>query len=291
MNNHELYAELIRRAGPQVAQEWRAAPLDVKRTRGFENLELSAVADEDGVGQIEGYASVFDSEYIIGEGSGWGWREVFRAGAFTKTLTESNTFVVCQHNFAMPLGNTQVRTATVEADARGLRYAVPKLPDTSWARDMLASIEAKNILGSSIGFRVVKDTWTKPENERDMPLREILEVKLFECSPVTWPASPATSAAADRRDFLEARSIALGCGLEEIRGAAEAEIVNEIRALMERALSGVEPGGNHSDGDEGRSLAPKIEPEPDHSNGDETRGCRALERERYLLAMAECGIN
>ncbi len=46
----------------------------------------------------------------------------------------------------------------------------------------------------SFGFRTIRDEWDY--TNRDMPIRTLLEVELFEVSPVTFPAYPQTSAEA-----------------------------------------------------------------------------------------------
>ena len=42
----------------------------------------------------------------------------------------------------------------------------------------------------SFGFRVRREEWEEAKN--DLPLRTLLEVELFDISPVTFPAYPTT---------------------------------------------------------------------------------------------------
>jgi phage head maturation protease len=65
-------------------------------------------------------------------------------------------------------------------------------PDVTYARDLLVSIERGDVSGMSFGFRVTKQEW---DESGDILKRKILEVELFDVSPVTYPAYPQTDVA------------------------------------------------------------------------------------------------
>lgn len=135
--------------------------------------------------RIEGVAAVYDQEVEIFPG----FREVVRPGAFTKTLQEGDARALWQHDVAMPLGRESAETLRLTDSPEGLRYSIDP-PDTSYARDALEVIGRGDVRESSFGFAVVRDRFH--EDESGLAVREILEVELFEVSPVTFPAYPTT---------------------------------------------------------------------------------------------------
>lgn len=70
----------------------------------------------------------------------------------------------------------------------GLRVRITP-PDTSWARDITTSIRRGDISQMSIGFVVEDDEWSSQDG---IDTRELKKVRLFDVSPVTFPAYTAT---------------------------------------------------------------------------------------------------
>lgn len=154
-----------------------------------EAIELRA--EGDGM-TFTGYAAVFNSR---SEDLG-GFTETIRPGAFDKTLGEKRAVkMFWNHNADIPLGSTRANL-TLQPDKRGL-LATAKLPETSAGRDMAELVRSGIVDSMSFGFQTVKDSWSE-----DLTQRELVEVRLFEVSPVTgWPAYAATSASV--RDLAE----------------------------------------------------------------------------------------
>lgn len=146
---------------------------------------------------IEGYAAIFNSETQIGDY----FREVVRPGAFTGAVQSDDVRALVNHDPSLVLGRTAAGTLTLTEDAKGLRYRVT-LPNTTIARDLMASIKRGDISQSSFAFQVTKMSWGE-RAAGQLPLRQIEEVKLFDVSPVTYPAYDATSVSA--RAVAEAR--------------------------------------------------------------------------------------
>lgn len=148
----------------------------------LEDLEFRS--DGDGM-TFRGYAAVFGKP---SDDLG-GFRETIRPGAFTKTLTEKRAIkMFWNHNTDIPLGSTR-SGLTLTEDEKGL-LAEGRLPDTTAGRDMSVLIREKIVDSMSFGFQMVKDSWSDDQKTRDL-----IEVKLWEVSPVTaWPAYPQTSA-------------------------------------------------------------------------------------------------
>lgn len=154
-------------------------------TETWPSEDVTLRAEGDGM-TFTGYAAVFNSR---SEDLG-GFTETIRAGAFDKTIGERKRAVKMfwNHNSDIPLGSTRANL-TLKPDERGL-LATAKLPDTTPGRDMATLVRDGIVDSMSFGFQTVKDSWSP-----DLTQRELVEVRLFEVSPVTgWPAYAATSA-------------------------------------------------------------------------------------------------
>jgi HK97 family phage prohead protease len=146
-----------------------------------QDMEIRAVGD--GL-SFRGYAAVFASQ---SEDLG-GFREVIRAGAFSKTLKDkAGVRMLWNHNDDVVLGSTKSKTLRLTEDERGL-LAEADLPNSEWGRPVAEALRRGDIDAMSFGFMVRRDTWP------DKNTRELVEVRLIEVSPVVWPAYPATSA-------------------------------------------------------------------------------------------------
>lgn len=183
-------------------QEMNSAPLPVDwQTRsgadavsglecrfvGATGLELRAGAGQSraDLPAIVGYASVFDSPTFIG-GPGGGFTEVVKRGAFTKTITSHDIRALFNHDENLVLGRTDSGTLRLSEDSHGLRMEIDP-PNTSMGRDVVEMVRRGDVSGASFGFTPVKQAWARGENgEPDR--RELLEVRLFDVSPVTFPA-------------------------------------------------------------------------------------------------------
>lgn len=155
--------------------------------------------------RIEGYAVVFNSETdLAGE-----FTEVIRRGAFNKTLQEGDPVALWQHDQTQPIGRRSAGNLSLEQDDHGLKFSLD-LPDTQLGRDAYTLIKTGIVRGMSFGFSVIKQAWDETRR-----LRELLEVRLYEVSPVTWPAYEATR--------VEARAILESCGISPLEDVRESE--------------------------------------------------------------------
>lgn len=132
--------------------------------------------------RIGGHAALFDVETEL-----WpGYREVVRRGAFAKTIAEADVRGLWNHDRNFVLGRTRSGTLRLEENERGLGYEIDP-PETQLVRDLvIAPMRRGDVDGSSFGFQAIK----APETVREdgTVLREILEARLFDVSPVTFPA-------------------------------------------------------------------------------------------------------
>ena len=144
--------------------------------------------------RLTGYAAMFDTPAEIA-GS---FVEIIDRGAFDEALGD-DVRVLFNLDANLVLGRTKSGTASLAVDATGLRYEVTP-PPTQIGRDVLQLVERGDVDGSSFGFRVLKDSWTKGATHDALPVRHIEAVALYDVSPVTQPAYVETT--------VEARSTA-----------------------------------------------------------------------------------
>ena len=167
------------------------ASSDIER-RSFPVVELRAQTTDAGP-RILGYAAPFG---VLSENLG-GFREMVKAGAFTNTLKANDVRALWQHDPLYVLGRLNNNTLALKEDERGLWFeATP--PDTQWARDALVSIQRGDVSQMSFAFNAVNEEWTATSEGL---VRTLIEVQLFDVSPVTFPAYPQTSAQVRSRVF------------------------------------------------------------------------------------------
>lgn len=154
--------------------------------RSFRVEELRAVVAGDESPKISGYAAVFNK---LSEDLG-GFQEKIAPGAFAKSLLKADVRALWNHDPNYPLGRSKAGTLTLAEDQTGLQFAIDP-PDTQYARDLITSMKRGDVDQMSFGFRTIKDQWEENGNK---VTRTLLEVDLYDVSPVTYPAYPQTSA-------------------------------------------------------------------------------------------------
>jgi len=161
------------------------------RTFTLDDIE---VRSEDDKSKIKGHAAVFDK---LSEDLG-GFREKIASGAFAKTIKKSDIRALFNHDPNYVLGRNKAGTLTLEEDEKGLAIEIDP-PDTSYAKDLMVSIERGDITQMSFAFKTIKDSWANQDKKES--IRTLEEVDLFDVSPVTYPAYPQTDVKV--RSFLE----------------------------------------------------------------------------------------
>jgi uncharacterized protein len=152
--------------------------------RNFPVTELRASTDDKGLRHIIGYAAVFNS---LSEDLG-GFREKIAPGCFARACKEGDVRALRNHNSDYVIARTKSGTLMLSEDAHGLKMdAMP--PDAQWVKDMMASIDRGDVDQMSFGFRTLSDEWNLIDGES---IRTLLDVELFDVSPVTYPAYPDT---------------------------------------------------------------------------------------------------
>lgn len=231
-----------------------------------ESSEVRVASGDDAKKTITGYAAVFNSFTQIMPG----FREMVRPGAFKKTIREADVRALMNHDPNFVLGRTSARTLRLSEDEKGLKYTINP-PDTSFANDLMVSIERGDVTQSSFGFNVVKDKWIE---EGDMRTRELIEVKLWDVSPVTFAAYSQTEVSV--RSMLDYLAEKKASDMDADERRVICNVIESIRAMYH-----TEPDTRHSDA--GRD-------EPDaaeaalHSQGINSR--QILSRRLELLLVS-----
>jgi len=159
-------------------------PKNIYEKRTFNISEIRTITNDKGLKTITGYAAVFNS---LSEDLG-GFREKIDREAFTRTIQNADVRALFNHDKNYVLGRTKSGTLKLSSDEHGLKIEnIP--PDTQWARDLLVSIDRGDVNQMSFGFRTISDKWEKRDKE---DIRTLLDVELFDISPVTFPAYPDT---------------------------------------------------------------------------------------------------
>lgn len=137
--------------------------------------------------RIVGYIATFNQLSVdLG-----GFIEQIAPGAFARSIQESDIRALWQHNPEYVLGRTKNETLALREDDTGLHIEILP-PPTQWARDAVASIQRGDVDQGSFSFEVRREMWNWNVQP---PIRTLLDVELFEVSPVTFPAYPDTSLA------------------------------------------------------------------------------------------------
>ena len=136
---------------------------------------------------IQGHAAVFN-KWSEALGGWFPFREKVMPGAFSETIQSDDIRALFNHDPNYVLGRNTSGTLQLTEDNVGLKVNITP-PDTQWARDLMISIERGDINQMSFGFEVISDTWG---TENSMDVRELQKVKLYDVSPVTFPAYPQT---------------------------------------------------------------------------------------------------
>lgn len=189
--------------------------------RSFQVEEIRADSGENA--RISGYAAVFNK---LSDDLG-GFREKIAPGAFSKSLLSADVRALWNHDANYPLGRSKSGTLRLDEDAKGLKFEIDP-PDTQYARDLIVSMKRGDVDQMSFGFRTKKDNWEQNGNE---VIRTLLEVELYDVSPVTYPAYPQTSASVRSAfESFTATSQEVGDGAEE-EAKSKGRLANRKRKL------------------------------------------------------------
>jgi uncharacterized protein len=159
-----------------------------KEIRSFTLTDLRVERAEGKSPIIRGYASVFNSLSLdLG-----GFRERVMPGCFSRCLAGSpDVRALINHDPNTPLGRTKAGTLRLSEDPKGLAIEIDP-PDTSYARDLMISMDRKDIDQMSFAFRTITDNW---HDENGETIRDLIDADVSDVSIVTYPAYTDTTVA------------------------------------------------------------------------------------------------
>lgn len=164
------------------------------------NMEVRAEGDKP---QIVGHAAVFnrDSEPIGGF-----FIERIAPGAFSESIAKPDDVrALINHDPNLILGRNLSKTLSLREDEHGLHVTIDP-PNTTYANDLLESTKRGDISQMSFGFQTLVDQWERGKDGAP-DVRTLIKVRLFDVSPVTFPAYPDTDVAVRSHEAFKAQAI------------------------------------------------------------------------------------
>jgi hypothetical protein len=198
--------------------------LDIERRFIHAEIELRA---DDAEPVVAGYAAVF---HELSEDLG-GFREVIMPGAFTDALKASDIRALFNHDPSQIVARTKNGTLRVWEDDKGLRYEFTPNMKTQAGRDLVELVKRGDVDQSSFAFSMDGgvEEW---DDSGDMPIRRIKRVaRLYDVSPVTYPAYPATEVQVARSVFDALEEMRARKRQEEEARLAEIKRKNQFRRM------------------------------------------------------------
>ena len=133
------------------------------------SFEVKDYDEEEGI--IEGYGATF-SEHPDAYG------DIIIKGAFKKTIKENDNIVsLFNHNINEPIGKPEL-----SEDDKGLYTKINLVKGVQRADEVLRLVKAGVIKKMSIGYETIK-------SEMVGDVRQLKEIKLYDVSPVVFPAN------------------------------------------------------------------------------------------------------
>lgn len=163
-----------------------------RENRTFAVTGLKIVTRGEGKGpRLEGHAAIFNA---LSEDLG-GFREQIAPGAFAEAIEKDDVRALFNHDSNYVLGRTASGTLRLAEDVRGLAITID-LPDTQTIRDLVAApIERGDVSQMSFGFSVRPGGQDWAKDDAGVVVRTLKKVRLFDVSPVTFPAYRQTDVA------------------------------------------------------------------------------------------------
>jgi HK97 family phage prohead protease len=156
--------------------------------RYLPRAELRAVEQDGKPTVLVGQAIVYNSP---SEDLG-GFVETIKPGAFTESLKTTDLRALVDHNTSLILGRQSSGTLRIKDGPRSMAVEID-LPDTSYARDLVVSVDRGDMSGMSFSFLTIEDEWFTDADGNTS--RTVIKADIVEVSAVTFPAYPETTLA------------------------------------------------------------------------------------------------
>lgn len=152
-------------------------------------IELRAAEGATDSRIVRGYAAVFNKD---SEDFG-GWVERIAPGAFDDVLND-DVVALFNHDPNLVLARNS-KTLKIGVDKTGLWYEF-SAPDTTAGNDLLTNLKLENVRSSSFSFTLKEVKWSFSKEKGQPDVRTVMKIeRLFDVSPVTYPAYPDTTVA------------------------------------------------------------------------------------------------
>jgi HK97 family phage prohead protease len=168
----------------------------------------------DGGKKLRGHFATYQQPYSLGM-----FDEQIAPEAFDG-VWDDDVRALFNHDQNFPLGRTKAGTLKLSNDATG-PVAEIDLPES--ATMLREAIERGDVDQMSFGFTVAEDAWEVTNEETGRELRTITKIgRLFDVSPVTFPANPNTDIAMRSLSEFRNETYASGVPVEEKETETEA---------------------------------------------------------------------
>lgn len=185
--------------------------------------------------EIQGYAAVFDVWYEVHDMFG-PYQEQVRTGAFNVTLAQGADVRLLLNHEGAPFARTKSGTLDLTVDGVGLHYGSKLDPEDPDVRALVPKMRRGDLAESSMAFSTIRQEWNADYTERSL-----LELKLYDVSVVTFPASPTTSSAIRGADLLVAIAAMdpeqLDTELRSAGGTIDTELVSRAQSVLNALAS------------------------------------------------------
>jgi HK97 family phage prohead protease len=181
------------------------------------NFELRAKPESR---TIFGTATVFNSSYDMG------WYDEEMSSDSLNEADMKDVVALFNHDMNMVLARTSSGTLKLNVTGNAMEYEF-EAPNTSLGNDLLEMVKRGDVYQSSFAFTVEKESWQ--EREGSKPKRIIRSIKkVYDVSPVTYPANPDTMVA--KRSYDATKQIDEDLQkVIDISVESEINIQNELR--------------------------------------------------------------
>ena len=168
----------------------------MRNDREYRSMEIRILPEEEKSYKVEGYASTFDP-YTLFTIDGVDYKEKIEPTAFDNADLSDVVFRL--EHAGRVYARTSAGTVELWHDDHGLGIRAD-LSRTESARGVFEDIEAGNYPQMSFAFTVADDG---DEYNKDTHTRTIHRIgKVFDVSPVSFPANPGTELSVSTRDYF-----------------------------------------------------------------------------------------
>ena len=165
------------------------------KDREYRDMELRFIENPDAENyEVEGYASTFEP-YVLFSQDGVDYSERIEPRAFDDADMTDVVFRI-DHTGTV-YARSSAGTVKVWADEHGLAQRTD-LGKTQRSRDLYEDIKAGNYPKMSFAFTVAEDHYDRATHTRVIDRI----AKVFDVSPVTFPANPTTELSVSTRDYF-----------------------------------------------------------------------------------------